>query len=103
MIPFKLKIHKGRIAVYSNRHKLIDSKLYYTPDGMKRIMAKWLRDFSGVDGFYIQVRPYDEEETKKVYKLPVCHTPKISDEVKGKLIRPAAVYTNIVTNHYGLK
>lgn len=94
MIPFKNVAHKGRIAVYSDRHKLIDSKLYYTTDSMKRIVSDWMKMFP--KGFYIHVRPYeDEPKVKNVYRIPIL----ISD-VKEKIVRPKAEYTNLKSDYY---
>lgn len=93
MIPFKNVAHKGRIAVYSDRHKLIDSELYYTTESMKRIVSDWMKMFP--KGFYIHVRPYGEQ-VKNVYKIPIL----ISDEVKEKIVRPPCEYTNLKSDYY---
>lgn len=87
-------ISKGRMAVYSPEHELQEQRLYYTSDGMKKIMSNWMKEYP--EGFYISVRPYeDPPKEKRVYKLPVCHDAVITDEVKEKLVRPPAVYNNI--------
>lgn len=78
---------KGRMGVYSPQHKLIEDRLYYTSAGMKRIMGEWMDDYPA--GYYISVRPYDEDDQpKQRYRL---HIP---GDVPHKIVRPPAVYDN---------
>lgn len=64
----KFQSVRGRIAVYSERHRLQQSMIYYTGEGMKRIMEVWMNEYP--EGYYIQVRPYTEVE-KEVYRLDI--------------------------------
>lgn len=84
MIAYKHHVHKGRIAVYSERHKLLESRLYYTSEGMKKVMEQWMKSYP-YEGFYIQVRPYAEE--KKVIRVQI---PEKVERMSG----PPAVYDN---------
>lgn len=80
---------KGRMAVYSSEHKLIEQRLYYTSGGMRRIMHEWMDDYPA--GHYITVRPYEEQDQpKEVYRL---HIP-LTGDVPQKIVRPPAVYNN---------
>lgn len=85
---------RGRIAVYSDRHRLLDSRIYYTSDGMKVIMAHWMTCFP--DGFYIQVQPYskDHSHPKKSEKIRL-------DIPAKKIERPSSKYTNLPGYDYG--
>lgn len=74
----------GRMAVYGFSHELWESHLYYTREGMKKIMGRWMRDFP--DGFYIQVQPYSKTQDKK--------PPKIRLEIVKPITRPPAIYDN---------
>lgn len=85
------KIHKGRIAVYTEAHKLMEDRIYYTSAGMKRIMDAWMKVYP--NGHYIQVRPYAEYCIKSAYRLDI-----IKDT--AKIIRPAAVYSNSTSYKY---
>lgn len=84
---------KGRVAVYAGNHRLMDSRIYYTSDGLKKIMDKWMEDYP--DGGYIQVRPYTSE-TNEPIKYRVPYNAKIGTARK----RHPPTYSNIPTYDY---
>lgn len=92
---------KGRMAVYSEAHKLLCDKLYYTSAGMKRIMSQWFEDYADIPETYIIVSPYAEheeepaEENQERIRLPIPYK-----EPEKRFGRPSAVYNNIPTYDY---
>lgn len=88
MISLNEKIHKGRMAVYSECHQLHEDRIYYSSSGMKRIMEAWMADYPA--GYYIMIRPYNDD-VKKTIRLQILH----GESEKEKMVRPPAVYNNI--------
>lgn len=87
-----IKSHKGRIAVYTQSHDLIDSRIYYTSEGMKKVLDVFMKY---TEAGYITVRPYeDEPKVKNVYKIPI-----LINDVKEKIVRPKAEYTNLKSDY----
>lgn len=87
---------KGIVSIYSGEDKLIMALVYTSKQQMKNTIAVWNRNFP--DGYYIQVKP--AILMPRGYKKPVYHSPVVIEDVKNKLIRPAAVYSNSTPYKY---
>lgn len=98
-------IEKGRIAVYDKDEKLLDSVVYYTSKRMREKLDEFMKEYSGQEGNYIQVRPYTDEPKRKVKpKLTRIDIPFIQPVKKlqngQEFVRPPAEYNRIPTYKY---
>lgn len=85
-------IEKGRIGVYDNEGKLLDSVVYYTSKKMREKLDQFMEEYSGQEGNYIQVRPYDEKTSRpKKPNLVRVDIPFKTTEA----CRPPAMYDNL--------
>lgn len=85
-------VEKGRVAVYNKNDKLLDSCIYYTSKRMREKLDDYMEEYSGQEGNYIQVRPYDEKTSRpKKPNLVRVDIPFKSNE----LCRPVAMYDNL--------
>ncbi len=100
-----MSIAKGRMAVYSKDHKFIDQYLYYTSSGMSKKMDEWMKEYAGLEGSYITVRPYiDGDKEFRKQNTTRLHIPYVRPVVKlengQEFMRPPTVYNNIPTYKY---
>ena len=104
---------RGRIAVYSDSHKLMEARYYFSCEGMKIIMWSFMTEHP--DGYYMMVQPYVDEsdykcdpirleimidKPKTIKSLIPVSVNADGDEIIGKDKRPPASYNNIPTYHY---
>lgn len=80
---------RGKVSIYSDRHRLLDSRVYFTQDRMKAIIAKWLANYP--DGFFVQVRPHIQGDTPPKTIRPIPNEP---------IIRPPAQYNKLPVYDY---
>lgn len=87
---------KGRMAVYTKEHRLKESRIYYSSDGMKKIMSEWFTDYPG---HYIQVQPYVEGDKPPKQRLEIKED-DAPERLRVQTGRPPANYDNLKTYNY---